>query len=201
MKKIIFLLSFLSLVSVSFAQGSTTPEFSNNCSIVTTANYASCCPSSASVPSYACFNYKNRQNTLPGQVNSNSVNTGPVNKDIFFNPTSGSSISTPASTSSSLSQCSNIKFSSLIDILSWIKCIIGAGVIPLIFALAFVFFLWGVLKFIGASDSTKKEEGKKFIIAGLVGLFVMVSVWGIIAIVGNTLGTNNSNVVPLLQTK
>jgi hypothetical protein len=54
----------------------------------------------------------------------------------------------------------------------------------MIFSLATLFFLWGVMKFIRASDTTKKEEGKKFIMYGLLGLFVMTSLWGIISIFG-----------------
>jgi hypothetical protein len=100
--------------------------------------------------------------------------------------------------SAELSSCSSIKFKSLLDILIWIKCIIVAAIIPLIFVLAFLFFLWGVLRFMMTSDQKNKEESKKMVWAGLIGLFVMVSVWGIIKIVGNVLGIEST--VPLLQT-
>lgn len=131
-----------------------------------------------------------------GTVGSGAQSTGAINGAPATD--ANTIIDTPQSGSSQLSQCSSIKFVSLLDILIWVKCIIVVAIIPLIYALAFVFFLWGVMKFINANDSTKREEGKKFIIAGLIGLFVMTSLWGIITIVSKTLGTGSA--IPLLQT-
>lgn len=95
-------------------------------------------------------------------------------------------------------QCSAIALKSLLDILIWVKCSIVVALIPLIFALAFLFFLWGVFKFISATDSKTKQESQKVIWWGIIGLFVMVSVWGIIKILGDTLGIEST--VPMLQT-
>ncbi len=131
---------------------------------------------------------------IPGTINS--LPTGAIN-DVAAEH-QDPIVATPASGSSQLAQCSSIKFLSLLDILIWIKCIIVIAIIPLIFTAALAFFLWGVMKFIAASDSTKKKEGKNFMIAGLIGLFVMTSLWGLINIVSNTLGTGS--VVPVLQT-
>jgi hypothetical protein len=99
-----------------------------------------------------------------------------------------------------VSECSSIKFKSVLDILIWLKCIAVAVLIPLIFAAAFVVFLWGIFKFMYATDSTKRKEAQKRIWWGLIGLFVMVSVWGIIKIAGQTLGIDPI-AVPLLQTE
>jgi hypothetical protein len=57
--------------------------------------------------------------------------------------------------------------------------------------------MYGVIKYVIAGDVKDKEEGKKFLMWGLIGLFVMVSVWGIVALVSNTLGLENT--VPQLQ--
>lgn len=51
------------------------------------------------------------------------------------------------------------------------------AVIPLLIGIGLIVFFWGLIKYI---RNTESEEGKKIMIAGLVGLFVMVSVWGII---------------------
>lgn len=131
-----------------------------------------------------------------GSTNNGVPSTMPVNT---AQPAASSGIGSQSS-AAELSQCSAIKFNTILDILVWIKCIIVVAIIPLIFALAFVFFLWGVFKFIAASDSPKKEEGKKFIMAGLIGLFVMTSIWGIVQIFSTTLGVGGG-VVPLLQTE
>lgn len=95
--------------------------------------------------------------------------------------------------------CDAIKLNSLFNILIWIKCFIVNAIIPLIFALAFLFFLWGIFKFMRASDAKSKQESQKLIWWGLIGLFVMVSVWGIIKILGTTLGIEST--VPMLQTE
>ncbi len=131
-------------------------------------------------------------------VSSGTFGTSPIAPAV--NPSTATTVAAPQASSSELKQCSSIKFDSILDILIWLKCIIVIAIIPLIFSAALLFFLWGVMKFIMASDSTKKEEGKKFIINGLIGLFVMTALWGIISIAGGILGTNNST-VPLLQTE
>ncbi len=61
--------------------------------------------------------------------------------------------------------------------------------IPVLIALALVIFFWGLVKYI---RSGKAAGGKDIMIAGLVGLFIMVSVWGIIRIAQNTLGVSNA---------
>lgn len=63
------------------------------------------------------------------------------------------------------------------------------AVIPLIIGLALVGFLWGVAKFIlAADDAAKREEGRTMMIYGIIALFVMISIWGLVAILGGTFG-------------
>lgn len=60
--------------------------------------------------------------------------------------------------------------------------------ILLLFALALLYFIWGVFIFIKNSDSDEgRETGKRHIVWGIVGLAIMVSVWGIIGVIRNTL--------------
>ncbi len=62
-------------------------------------------------------------------------------------------------------------------------------IIYLLFALAILYFMWGVMIFIRNADSPeKREEGFQHMIWGLVGLFIMLSVKGIIGIILATLG-------------
>ncbi|MEK7162538.1 MAG: hypothetical protein AAB730_01610 [Patescibacteria group bacterium] len=57
------------------------------------------------------------------------------------------------------------------------------SVLPLLFILATIVFLWGVILYITAGgDEEKRKEGRNYIIYGLIGLFVMVAVWGIVNI-------------------
>ncbi|OGF90704.1 hypothetical protein A3H65_03525 [Candidatus Giovannonibacteria bacterium RIFCSPLOWO2_02_FULL_45_14] len=59
--------------------------------------------------------------------------------------------------------------------------ILNDYIIPLLFAIATIVFLWGVILYITAGgDEEKRKEGRNYIIFGLIGLFVMVSIWGIV---------------------
>lgn len=59
-------------------------------------------------------------------------------------------------------------------------------IIGLMFAFALVYFIWGVISFIHHSaDPSKRKEGLDHIIWGLVGVFIMVSVYGLIRLVGS----------------
>ena len=57
----------------------------------------------------------------------------------------------------------------------------------LLVALAVVFFLYGILKYIARGDDEESQKkGKNIMIYGIIGLFVMVSFWGIVNILINT---------------
>lgn len=75
----------------------------------------------------------------------------------------------------------------------WGTCLITSSIIPLLITVALAAFIYGVLKYvINASDSTKREEGRQFMIWGIIALFVMLSVWGLVNILSNTFNLNNS---------
>ncbi|OGI57625.1 hypothetical protein A3B85_02515 [Candidatus Nomurabacteria bacterium RIFCSPHIGHO2_02_FULL_37_13] len=79
------------------------------------------------------------------------------------------------------------------DLACYITNIINNSVIPLIFAIATAFFVWGVVQFVINSDEeAKKEKGKQFMFWGIIALAVMISVWGLVAILGSTFGLNTS---------
>ena len=62
-------------------------------------------------------------------------------------------------------------------------------VVPLIMSLALVAFLFGILQMIRKGDEPQaREQGRQFMIWGVVGLAVMASVWGLVRIITNTLG-------------
>jgi hypothetical protein len=59
----------------------------------------------------------------------------------------------------------------------------------LIMALGVVSFLYGVVLYIGrAGDEGKRKEGVQFMTYGIVGLFVMVGVWALVALLAGTIG-------------
>lgn len=68
--------------------------------------------------------------------------------------------------------------------------------ILLLAASAFVVFLWGVFEFVAhAGDETKRAEGKRAILWGLVGLVIIFGAYGLINL---ALGTFN---LPPIQQK
>lgn len=91
--------------------------------------------------------------------------------------------------------------SKLGDLFSYITCIIQNGVVPLIFAIAMVMFIWGVVQYVINSDEeAKKAKGKQFMIWGIIALTVMIGVWGLVGIVGNTFGLD-TQFLPKLKTQ
>lgn len=71
---------------------------------------------------------------------------------------------------------------------------INTIVVPVIFAIAFLGFVWGIVKyfFIYGSDVSKREEARQFVLWGLFGFVVAFSVWGILYIMLSTLGLSPS---------
>ena len=83
------------------------------------------------------------------------------------------------------------------DLFIYATCLINGTIIPLIFSLAVVMFIWGVVQYvINDSDEGKKDKGREFMVWGIVGLTVMVGIWGIVKMVGGTFGI--LNVIPQL---
>lgn len=63
--------------------------------------------------------------------------------------------------------------------------------IALLFALAVVYFLYGVFKFIANQDNEEKRtEGRKHMIYGIIGITIMMGVFFIMNLLLNTLGIN-----------
>lgn len=68
--------------------------------------------------------------------------------------------------------------------------IINFLLIPALIALALITFLWGVYNYfiLGAASDDKRAEGRQFVLWGLIGFVVIISVWGLVFVVGSTLG-------------
>ncbi len=86
----------------------------------------------------------------------------------------------------------NVAYASVDSLISNVNRLIINPFIIFLFALAMVYFLWGVFDFFSNQDNEqKKTEGKEHMIWGLVGLAIMISVWAILALVTDTLNISN----------
>jgi hypothetical protein len=78
----------------------------------------------------------------------------------------------------------------LTDLIDSAYGIINGILIPLAFALCLFYFFFGVSKYIKASSGNEKEagQGKRMMTLGILGLFIALSVWGIIVFIRSELG-------------
>lgn len=74
------------------------------------------------------------------------------------------------------------------DLMEFLTELINA-VVPILFTLALLTFFWGVAMYMKNADSAaKRAEGRTYMLYGVIGLFVMVSLWGLVSILANTFG-------------
>jgi Type IV secretion system pilin len=77
------------------------------------------------------------------------------------------------------------------DLLCKIDSILNS-ILPVLIALGVVYFVWGVITYVISSDEEAKTAGRDRIIYGIIGLAVIIGVWGLVKILGNTFGINNN---------
>jgi uncharacterized membrane protein YidH (DUF202 family) len=73
-------------------------------------------------------------------------------------------------------------------------------IIILLFALAVLIFLYGVFKYVRKSDSEdERETGRRHMIWGVIGMFIMISVFGIMNIIINTVGGPRTDINEVIR--
>lgn len=84
------------------------------------------------------------------------------------------------------------------DLASFIINLINNVATPLVFALAFIVFIWGIFQYfiLGGHDDGKKKLGRSLMIWGIVGFALMLSVWGLVHILTGTVNLNNTQTLP-----
>ncbi len=72
--------------------------------------------------------------------------------------------------------------------------------LPVVAGFALLAFFWGLAKFIFrvGGDENAVNDGKNLMIWGVIALFVMISIWGIIAFVYRDIGFSRPFGVPFL---
>lgn len=68
---------------------------------------------------------------------------------------------------------------------------------PVVLGLALLFFFWGLAKFIlNSGDEKARDTGKNVMFWGIVTLFVLVSIWGIIIFFSDSFGISRGGSCP-----
>lgn len=66
------------------------------------------------------------------------------------------------------------------------------GVVGVIITIAIIVFFWGLVRYL-TDVGEKKHEGLIMMFYGLIAIFVMVSIWGIIHLLQNSFGISGQN--------
>lgn len=66
----------------------------------------------------------------------------------------------------------------------------------LLVAIAILVFIYGIVRYVIAPDEKQKESAQKLILWGVVGLFAIVSVWGLVNFLANSTGVGPGVTTP-----
>jgi len=61
-------------------------------------------------------------------------------------------------------------------------------IIPILVILGVLYFVWGVVIYVISNDEEAKKRGKDRMIYGIIGLVIIVAMWGLVSILNNTFG-------------
>ena len=73
---------------------------------------------------------------------------------------------------------------------------ISTGIYSSLFVVALILFFVGIFRFFLSKDKDAHEQGYKFMAFGVVALFVMVGIWGIVAFISQTLNIGVGGDIP-----
>ncbi len=65
--------------------------------------------------------------------------------------------------------------------------------VTFLMVVATLYFIWTVIQYIRVKEAKDAEERKKAVIRGVIGLFVIVAIWGIVRVISNSLGVSGIN--------
>ncbi len=85
----------------------------------------------------------------------------------------------------------------IVGVLANIINVINTVLVPTIFALSFIVFLYGIARayIFSGGDPEKIKEGHKLLLWGIIGFVVMISLWGIVNVVANTFGLSGDSLI------
>ena len=66
------------------------------------------------------------------------------------------------------------------------------AVIPFLIALGVIYLVFGVVQYVIASDEEAKKKGRDRVVFGIIGLVVIIALWGLVRLVVNTLNISGN---------
>ncbi len=67
-------------------------------------------------------------------------------------------------------------------------------IVPIIMVIAIIVFFWGLVKYLmAAGDAESKSQGLHLMVGGIIALFVMATVWGLVQVLQDTFGITEGN--------
>lgn len=72
-----------------------------------------------------------------------------------------------------------------------ITTFVNTSVVPLLYAIAFLVFLIGMVRFFFIEGEEARAKGKQLMLWGIIGFVVMFSVWGIVNLLLATIGVSS----------
>ncbi len=152
-------------------------------------------------PTNSPVNWTTDTSIIQGQVDNiqkQDIKFG-TEKNISTNRSINANNSDPAN-----SNCTIAK-KTLKGYVDYLGCQTRVVVLPFIFGLAVVSFVYGVVKMISNSSNEEAQTtGKTFILWGIIGFFVIISVYSLVAIIRRTVGFGfnaKDDSTPYLQLK
>lgn len=79
-------------------------------------------------------------------------------------------------------------------ILNTVKSFMNA-IIPVLITLGIIYFILGVIQYMSGKSDDAKKEGRDKMIWGIIGLFAIVSIWGLVALLNSTFGIQQGGVL------
>lgn len=81
---------------------------------------------------------------------------------------------------------------SVVTLMKSVNRVIINPLIILLFALAVVYFVYGLVRYLLSPDNEEiRKSSKSHMLWGIIGMFIMVSVFGIMSLILNTVGESN----------
>lgn len=85
----------------------------------------------------------------------------------------------------------------ILDTINVVNRVLRA-IVPMLITVALIVFIWGLIKYLmQVGDEAKRKEGIQLMLWGVVAIFVMSSVWGLVRLLQNTFSVQqNEAIVP-----